>query len=93
VVIAMDAVSYSNFRQNLKSYMQRLKDDADTVIVTAKDPEDNMVIMNQRDYDSMQETMRIMSNPYLVDKIRRGQKEFEAGKGTIHDLVEVPEDD
>lgn len=82
----MDTVSYSNFRQNLKSYMEKLKNDADTVVVTAKDPENNMVIMNQRDYDSMQETMRIMSNPYLMDKIRRGQKQLAAGKGQTHEL-------
>lgn len=89
----MDSVTYSRFRQNLKSFMKKVNADADAVIVTAKDSEENVVVMSQRDYDSMQETMRIMSNAYLMDKIRRGDAQFAAGKGVVHELIEDSEDD
>lgn len=88
----MDAVSYSNFRQNLKSFMKQVNNDADAVIVTAKEPEDNVVVMSQRDYDAMQETLRIMSNKYLMAKINEGDRQFKAGKGIIHDLIELDDD-
>jgi antitoxin YefM len=72
--------------------MKKVNNDADAVIVTAKDPEDNMVVMSQRDYDSMQETIRITSNKYVMDKIHRGEKQFD-GHEIVHDLIEVSEDD
>ena len=39
------AVAYSNFRANLKTYMRRVNEDADTLLVTNADPEDNVVVM------------------------------------------------
>ncbi len=49
----MEAVAYSNFRQNLKSYMKQVNEDADTLIVTSKDIEDTVVVLSKRDYDAM----------------------------------------
>ena len=46
------AVAYSNFRANLKTYMRRVNEDADTLLVTNADPEDNVVVMSADDYDS-----------------------------------------
>lgn len=84
----MDATSYSNFRQKLKNYMKQVNDESDALIVTSKDPEENIVVMSQRDYDSMQETMKILSNKYLMDKISRGDEQFESGKFESHELLE-----
>ena len=44
------AVAYSNFRANLKTYMRRVNEDADTLLVTNADPEDNVVVMSADDY-------------------------------------------
>lgn len=89
----MEAVSYSNFRQNLKSYMKQVNEDADTLIVTSKDIEDTVVVLSKRDYDAMQETLRVLSNNYVMDKIRRGDQQFESGNFTTRELLEVEEDD
>ena len=42
----MEAVAYSNFRQNLKQYMKQVNEDADALIVTAKDAEDTVVVLS-----------------------------------------------
>jgi len=89
----MEAVSYSNFRQNLKSYMKQVNEDADTLIVTSKDIEDTVVVLSKRDYDAMQETLRVLSNNYVMDKIRRGDQQFESGNFTTRELLEVEEND
>ncbi len=89
----MEVVSYSNFRQNLKSYMKQVNEDADTLIVTSKDIEDTVVVLSKRDYDAMQETLRVLSNNYVMDKIRRGDQQFESGNFTTRELLEVEEDD
>lgn len=85
----MEAVAYSNFRQNLKRYMKQVNEDAEALIVTSKDVEDTVVVLSKRDYDSMQETFRIMSNDYLMDKIKRGDQQFKTGTFQKHELLEV----
>lgn len=89
----MEAVAYSNFRQNLKQYMKQVNEDADALIVTAKDAEDTVVVLSKREYDSLQESLRILSNSYLMEKIRRGEAQFRKKQFQTHDLLEVKEDD
>ena len=89
----MEAVVYSNFRQNLRSYMKQVNEDADTLIVTTKDIDDTVVVLSKRDYDSMQETMRILSNNYVMDKIRKGDTQISEGSFNAHELLEVELDD
>lgn len=89
----MEAVAYSNFRQNLRSYMKQVNEDSDALIVTTKDVDDTIVVLSKRDYDSMKETLRILSNNYVMDKIRKGDAQFSEGKFTTHELLEVEEDD
>lgn len=89
----MEAVAYSNFRQNLKQYMKQVNEDADALIVTAKDAEDTVVVLSKREYDSLQESLRILSNSYLMEKIRLGDTQFRKKQFQTHDLLEVKEDD
>ena len=89
----MEAVAYSNFRQNLKQYMKQVNEDADALIVTAKDAEDTVVVLSKREYDSLQESLRILSNSYLIEKIRRGDTQFRKKQFQTHDLLAVKEDD
>ena len=74
------AVAYSNFRANLKTYMRRVNEDADTLLVTN---------MSADDYDSLMETLRVYQNPYLSDKVMRGMAQVRQGQTMAHDLVEA----
>lgn len=47
------AVTYTNFRKDLKSYLRRVNDDADMLLVTNRDPHDNVVVMSADGYDSL----------------------------------------
>ena len=89
----MEAVAYSNFRQNLRSYMKQVNEDAETLIVTSKEVEDTVVVLSKRDYDSMQETLRTLRNKYVMEKIRLGDEQFSKGLFKTHDLIEVESDD
>ena len=73
------AVAYSNFRANLKTYMRR----------TNADPEHNVVVMSADDYDSLMETLRVYQNPYLSDKVMRGMAQVRQGQTMARDLVEA----
>jgi len=56
--------------------MKQVNEDAETLIVTTKDVGDTVVVLSKRDYDSIQETLRVLSNNYVMDKIRRGEQQF-----------------
>ena len=86
---APQAVAYSNFRANLKTYMRRVNEDADTLLVTNANPEDNVVVMSADDYDSLMETLRVYQNPYLSDKVTRGMAQVRQGQTMAHDLIEA----
>ena len=85
----MNAVTYSSFRRDMKAHFRAARDDAETILVTNNDPSENVVVMSQRDYESLMETMRIYGNPYLREKIARGMEQVRRGDISIHDLAEA----
>ncbi|MFC6207224.1 type II toxin-antitoxin system Phd/YefM family antitoxin [Levilactobacillus tongjiangensis] len=84
----MQAVNYSNFRQNLKSHLKSVNDDSEPLIVTTKDSKDDVVVLSVEEYDSLIETAKITANSYLMDKIKRGNQQLSAGKFENHPLIE-----
>lgn len=85
----MRTITYSTFRRDMKSEMQRCRDDADTLLVANRDESENIVVMNANDYESLMETIRIYENPYLHDKVVRGIEQLQAGKGIEKDLIDA----
>lgn len=89
----MEAVAYSNFRKGLKDYFKQVNDNSEPLIVTNKNPEDNVVVMSKDDYDAIMETLTVNSNDYLMQKIARGDKQFKAGEFKQHELIEDDDND
>ena len=58
----MEAVAYSTFRDGLRGYMDRARDNAEPIMVTAKDPSANVIVINARDYDNMLENLYVLSD-------------------------------
>ncbi|MFC3635683.1 type II toxin-antitoxin system Phd/YefM family antitoxin [Enterococcus rivorum] len=84
----MEATTYSNFRQNLKDYMDQVNDDADSLIVTSKDDK-NIVVMAQSDYDNLMENFYLMSSEANREKIDQAIKELDEGKYTSLSLEDI----
>lgn len=62
----MIAANYSNVRENLKSYCDKVNDENETVIITRKDNK-NVVLMSQDEYNNMLENIKIIKDPkYLL---------------------------
>ena len=85
----MEAVAYSTFRNNLRSYLDKTRDDASPILVTSKDPSANVVVMNSADYENIIENLNIQSNAYLVGKLSKGMAEVALGKTTSRSLIEA----
>ncbi|KAA8822101.1 type II toxin-antitoxin system Phd/YefM family antitoxin [Bifidobacterium vespertilionis] len=82
------SVAYSAFRNNLKTWMRKANEDADTILVTNSDPADNVVVMGAADYESLMETLRIYENQQLHDKILRGMRQVAEDGTQVHQLAE-----
>jgi antitoxin YefM len=83
----MDTVSYSELRQNLKAQMDKVCDDHAPVLVTRQNGEP-VVMMSLSEYESLEETLHLLSNPANAEHLFRSIAEAEAGELTEHDLTE-----
>lgn len=58
----MQVITYSDARSNLKSAMDRVIEDHDATIITRKNG-GNAVLLSEAAYNSMMETMHLLSSP------------------------------
>lgn len=83
----MEVTTYSNFRRNLKAFMDAVFTSRSPLYVTRTNGED-VVVMSKADYDGLQETLYLLSSAKNAERLARGIAEFEQGKGTVRDLIE-----
>ena len=90
----MKAVNYSDFRTNLKLYMDKVYDDLETLIVKSKNNKDrDIVVMAKNEYDSIQETIYLLSSPTNANRLRTAMRDFNAGKNIVSkEALEVEDD-
>ncbi len=82
----MDVISYSAARQNLKSVMDKVIDDCSEVIITRRNGQP-VVMVSLDDWNSIMETEYLLSTPANAERLRRGIKQFESGKGKQRELI------
>ena len=84
----MLAGNYTNLRENMKNYMDKVTDDYETLIVTRKDNK-NVVMLSEEVYNNLMENAYIMGNNANYDWIMESKKQLQEGKAGIHKLKEV----
>ena len=87
----MLAVNYTNFRENLKDYMDKATDDYETIIVTRKNNK-NVVMLSEESYNNLMENVYVMGNKSNYDWLMESKEQLESGKYTKHDLIEVQDE-
>ena len=87
----MLAVNYTNFRENLKDYMDKATDDYETMIVTRKNNK-NVVMISEESYNNLMENVYVMGNKSNYDWLMESTEQLESGKYTKHDLIEVQDE-
>lgn len=83
----MQVTTYSNFRQNLKAFLDKVFVNHDPLFITRTNGED-VVVLSKTDYESLTETLHLLGNPNNAKRLMDGIKEFEDGKGTERNLIE-----
>ena len=82
----MDAVSYSDLRQNLKSYMDKVFSDHDPLIITRKNNE-NLVLISIDEYNSLMETSYLLSNEANAEHLKKSIAQYTTGKAKKRELL------
>ena len=83
----MEITTYSNFRQNLKSFMDKVFLDRVPLFVKRSRGED-VVVISKSDYESLNETLHLLSNFNNAERLKQGIEEYENGGGVEKSLVE-----
>jgi antitoxin YefM len=82
----MDAVSYSDLRQNLKLYMDKVYNDHDPLIITRKNNE-NIVLLSIDEYNSLLETNYLLGNEANAEHLRKSIEQYSSGKVNKKELL------
>ena len=88
----MLAVNYTNLRDNMKTYMDKVTDDYETMIVTRKNNK-NVVMMSEEAYNNLMENIHVMGNKTNYDWLMESKTQLENGNFSSHTLIEVSEDE
>jgi len=78
----MDAITYTEARENLAKTIQRVCRDHDPVIITRK-REDSVVMMSLDDYESLTETAYLLKSPKNARRLLAAIAELEEGKPSV----------
>ena len=82
----METVNYTDFRSNLKHWLDKVVNDVSDIVIKRKNGKD-LVLISLDEYNSLKETTYLRTGKnrdVLLDSI----KELEAGKGVEKDLIE-----
>jgi antitoxin YefM len=75
----MDHVSYTELRQNLKKHLDKVCDDRAPLVVTRRNGE-AVVMLALTEYESLEETLHLLSDPANAEHLRRSIAQAEAGE-------------
>ena len=84
----MNAISYTDLRQNMKTYMDKVIQDNAPLIITRKNNE-NIVLISIGEYNSLTETNYLLSNEANVKHLKKSIAQHKSGKIKTRKLCEI----
>ena len=82
----MKIVNFSEARNQLKSVLDRVIDDADYTVITRRDAED-AVVMSLDQFNGLMETVRLLNSPANVAHLSKSIQQYRAGETEEHGLL------
>jgi len=83
----MKVVSYSEARNNLKSVLDQVADDASETIIHRRDGQD-AVVMSLESYNSLMETLHLLSSPANAKHLNDSIEQIRAGQAVERGLLD-----
>jgi len=83
----MIAANFSEFRTQLKKYLDSVEDNNETLIVKRKTGK-GTVMISLDEYNSIMETVHLLSSKNNADRLYESISQMKEGKTVSHDLIE-----
>ena len=83
----MTTLSYTHARNNLASVMKQATDDREPITIT-RNGHEPVVVLSMEEFESIAETLHLLSSPANAERLRQGIADFEAGKFVEHKLAQ-----
>jgi len=83
----MDTVTYTEFRQKLAGYLNKIEADRTPLIVTRKNAQ-SLVVMSLDDFKAYEETFYLLSSKNNADRLNEAIHELRSEGGVEHQLIE-----
>ena len=85
----MSVVTYSYARQNLAKLMDEVERDHAPIYICRQRKRGAAVLVSEKEWSSIQETLYILHNPNNARILLEGIKELDSGGGIQRDLITV----
>ena len=79
--------TFSNARNNLKAVLDRVVADHAPIKITRQRGE-AVVVISERDWESIEETLYLLSSPRNAERLLSSIAELDAGKGIERELID-----
>ena len=83
----MNATTYTDLRQNLKTYLDKVIQDNEPLVVTRKN-DANVVLISVNEYNSLVETNYLLSNQANAEHLKKSIEQHKTGKITIKEVYQ-----
>lgn len=85
--VVMRVVTFTEARNNLKTVLDHVVDDADYIVITRRDTEDT-VVMSLDYFNSLLETVHLLKSPANAAHLARSIDQFRSGQVTERELLD-----
>lgn len=85
----MKVITYSHARNALKSVLDAVVQDVDVTVISRRDAEDDAVIMSLAHYNSLMETLYLLSTPANARALERAIYQDRAGEAKSRTLLDT----
>ena len=83
----MGTVSFTDLRQHMASYFDRVTDDREPLVVTRQGGKGNLVVMSEDEFTSWQETVHLLNSPANAERLMASIRQVKAGGARERELV------
>lgn len=83
----MQAISYSEARDNLKAMIDKVVADRAPIAITRQRGE-GAVLISESEWASIEETLYLLSSPANAKRLMDGIARLDAGEGEEHELIQ-----